>query len=270
LLYQVGVKSSAKAGGPILRAEILEGLKRGEFHLVYQPQMLADGSRMTSVEALVRWNSPIHGPIGPADFIAIAERDNVIRELGAFVLRQACRDAAGFEGISVAVNVSGNQLSDPHFVDLVLEAAAHAGLPLNRLELELVENVLIENFELIQRVLSQLRGLGVRIALDDFGTGYSSLTYLRKLPLDKIKVDKSFIDDITSVSSAAIVQAIVAMGRALGLKITAEGVETDAQRLFLRVCGCDYLQGYLFSKPISPEAVVEMLGRVQRERRAIA
>jgi EAL domain-containing protein (putative c-di-GMP-specific phosphodiesterase class I) len=250
-----------------LVADILASLEREEFHVLYQPQMLADGSRMTCVEALLRWNSP-DGPTGPGDFIAMAEKHRVIRELGAFVLRRACRDAASWDGVSVAVNVSGNQLTDPGFVDLVVLAAAEGGLPLARLELELVENVLIENFELVHDVLAKLRSLGVRIALDDFGAGYSSLSYLRKLPLDKLKIDKSFVDDLHSPISAAIIHAIVALARALGLKITAEGVETEAQRLFLRVCGCDLLQGYLFSQPIAADSVNTMLSRVQMERRA--
>jgi EAL domain-containing protein (putative c-di-GMP-specific phosphodiesterase class I) len=251
-----------------LLAEILEGLERAEFHLVYQPQMLADGSRVACVEALLRWNSPIRGPVGPADFVAVAEQNGAIRQLGAFVLRRACQDAAPWDSVSVAVNVSGNQLTDPGFVDLVIAAAADAGLPMARLELELVESVLIENFELVHGVLSRLRALGVRIALDDFGAGYSSLTYLRKLPLDKLKIDKSFVDDLSSPVSAAIIQAIVALAKALGLKTTAEGVETEAQRLFLRVAGCELLQGYLFSRPIPPDAMAEMLRRVQVERRA--
>jgi EAL domain-containing protein (putative c-di-GMP-specific phosphodiesterase class I) len=251
-----------------LLAEILEGLEREEFHLVYQPQMLADGSRVASVEALLRWNSPTRGLVGPADFVAVAEENGAIRQLGAFVLRRACRDAAAWEGVAVAVNVSGNQLTDPGFVDLVISAARDANLPLGRLELELVENVLIENFELVSDVLTRLRKLGVKIALDDFGAGYSSLTYLRKLPLDKLKIDKSFVDDLGSPVSAAIIQAIVSMAKALALKTTAEGVETDPQRMFLRVCGCEYLQGYLFSRPVPAAAITQMLARVQTERRA--
>ena len=249
-------------------AEILEGLEREEFHLVYQPQMLADGSRIACVEALLRWNSPARGAVGPADFVAAAEQNGAIQQLGGFVLRRACQDAAAWDSVTVAVNVSGNQLVDPGFVDLVTGAAAQAGLPLARLELELVESVRIENFELVHGVLARLRALGVAIALDDFGAGYSSLTYLRKLPLDKLKIDKSFVDDLNSPASAAIIQAIVALAKALGLKTTAEGVETEAQRLFLRAAGCELLQGFLFSRPLTAAAMSELLGRVQLERRA--
>ena len=249
-------------------SDILEGLEREEFHLVYQPQMLADGSRVACVEALLRWSHPTRGALDPNDFIAFAEDSGVIRQLGAFVLRRACHEAAGWEGVSIAVNVSGNQLTDPSFVDLVIDAAACAGLPLSRLELEVVENVLIENFELVHNTLARLRALGVRIALDDFGAGYSSLTYLRKLPLDKLKIDKSFVDDLASPVSAVIIQALVAMAKALNLKTTAEGVETETQRLFLRVCGCELLQGFLFSRPLTAAAMSDLLGRVQLERRA--
>ena len=240
-------------------SDILEGLEREEFHLVYQPQMLADGSRVACVEALLRWSHPTRGALDPNDFIAFAEDSGVIRQLGAFVLRRACHEAAPWEGVCVAVNVSGNQLTDPGFVDLVIDAASCAGLPLARLELEVVENVLIENFELVHNTLAQLRALGVKIALDDFGAGYSSLTYLRKLPLDKLKIDKSFVDDLASPVSAAIIQALVAMAKALNLKTTAEGVETEAQLAAVVETGCIEVQGYLFSKPVPAPDVAALL-----------
>ena len=250
-----------------MRNEILAGLKRGEFHVLYQPQMFADGSRMAAVEALVRWNSPTRGPVGPIDFISIAERDGVIRELGAFVLRQACQDALNWPGMLVSVNVSGNQLDDPEFASFVEATVREIGLPFSQLELEIVESAMIANFDKIDEVLGRLRALGIKIALDDFGTGFSSLTYLRKLPLDKIKIDKSFVDDVGSISSASIVQAVVAMARAIGLKVTAEGVETETQHKFLRICGCHYLQGYLFSRPVSALAISQMLSSAASERR---
>lgn len=230
--------------------------------------MYADGSRIAAVEALVRWNSPTRGPVGPIDFISIAERDGVIEELGAFVLQQACRDGLNWPGLIVSVNVSGHQLNNPIFPDLVEKTVSEIGFPFARLELEIVESAMINNFDAIEKVLVRLRALGIKVALDDFGTGFSSLTYLRKLPLDKLKIDKSFVDDIGSIPSASIVQAVVAMARALGLKVTAEGVETDSQRVFLRVCGCHYLQGYLFSRPVSALAISQMLSTAQTERRA--
>jgi EAL domain-containing protein (putative c-di-GMP-specific phosphodiesterase class I) len=252
-----------------VRDEILTGIENNEFHVLYQPIMVADGSRMAAVEALVRWNSPSRGPVGPMDFIAIAEQTGVINELGAFVLRQACRDALNWPEISISVNVSGNQLHDPTFPEFVETAVRESGLPFDRLELEIVESAVIYNFEPIEKVLNRLRGLGIKISLDDFGTGFSSLTYLRKLPIDKLKIDKSFIDGVGSVPAAAIIQAVVAMARALGLKITAEGVETKEQQLFLRVCGCNYQQGYLYSRPVSALVIAQMLAIAQTERRGL-
>ncbi len=249
--------------------EILSGIRNREFHVVYQPQMLADGSRIAAVEALARWESPSHGVVGPADFVAIAERNGVINELGAFVLRQACADATDWPGITVSVNVSPRQLLENNFAEFVETTVLEAGLPFARLELEIVESALIEDFEAVTKIVDRLRGRGVRIALDDFGTGYSSLTYLLKLPFDKLKIDKSLVDDVGTARCAAVVQSIVAMAKALGLKITAEGVETEPQQLFLRLCGCHYLQGYLFSRPVAAEAITQMLKVVQKERRAV-
>jgi diguanylate cyclase len=251
-----------------LREEILKGLARGEFFLVYQPQFTADGARVAAVEALVRWRHPQRGLIGPATFIEVAEEANVIDELGAFVLNQAMREAKAWRDISVSVNVSSHQLRRADFADEVVSAAAREGFPLARLELEIVENVAIASFEQTSATLQRLRALGVKIALDDFGTGYSSLTYLRKLPLDKLKIDKSFVDDVALVNSAAIVQATIALARALGLKVTAEGVETAEQQLFLRLSGAHFLQGYLFSKPVEAAEISRRLADWTPERRA--
>jgi EAL domain-containing protein (putative c-di-GMP-specific phosphodiesterase class I) len=248
-------------------AEILNGIHDSEFQVVYQPQMTADGARMAAVEALVRWNHPTRGALGPNDFVEMAEMNGAINELGVFVLRQACLDALHWPGISVAVNVSAVQLRDRSFAETVEAIVRNAGLPLNRLELEIVESALIENFDLAVSIISRLRSLGIKIALDDFGTGYSSLTYLRKLPLDKLKIDKSFVEEVGMVQSASIVHGVVAIARALGLKIVAEGVETEEQQRFLRICGCHYLQGYLFSKPVSASTITELVS-TQIVRRA--
>ena len=259
---------SSIAWRPPLQNEILNGIRRGEFHVVYQPQMTADGARMAAVEALVRWKHPTRGAVGPADFIALAEENGVINELGAFVLRQACLDGRHWPGLLVSVNVSAVQLHNPTFAKSVEAIVRETGFSFNRLELEIVESALIDDFEIAVGMVNRLRSLGIKIALDDFGTGYSSLTYLLRLPLDKLKIDKSFVDRVGMVQSAAIVQAVVAMARALGLKVTAEGVETEAQRLFLRVCGCHYLQGYLFSKPVPASEIAKQLESGQIERRA--
>jgi diguanylate cyclase len=238
--------------------EIFNGLRRGEFYVWYQPFLTNDGARIAGVEALARWNHPSRR-IGPGEFIKVAERSGAIHELGLFVLRQACRDALQWPALIVAVNVSAPQLLDPHFAETVQTIVQEAGLPFARLELEIVESAFIEDFERAEQAIIRLRKLGIRIALDDFGTGYSSLTYLRKLPLDKIKIDQSFVAEVDMVGSAAIVQAVVALGRALGLKITAEGIETENQYRFLRACGVHYMQGYMFSMPVAAAAVSECL-----------
>ncbi len=252
-----------------MRQEIVDGVLNDEFHLVYQPQMTADGARMASVEALVRWRHPTRGALGPGDFTSVAESTGAIIELGDFILRRACRDALAWPSISVAVNVSAVQLRDPGFPARVEAIVRDAGLPFTRLELEIVETVFIADFDVAVAAIEHFRALGVKVALDDFGTGYSSLTYLCKLPLDKLKIDKSFVDGVGTVQSAAIVQAVVAMARALGLKITAEGVETKEQQIFLRACGCHFLQGYLFSRPAPAGDIARMIAGGLIERRAV-
>ena len=207
-----------------MRDEILDGLERGEFHVLYQPQMTADGACMAVVEALVRWNSRNRGAVGPADFIALAGKDGVIKELGAFVLRRACRDALNWPQRVVSVNVSGLQIQEPDFAAFVEARLRETGLAPARLEREIVESALVENFDLAEQVLTRLRRRGVKIVRDDFGAGYSSLTYLRKFPLDKLKIDRSFVQESDTLVCAAIIQGLVAIARAIGLTITAEGV----------------------------------------------
>lgn len=243
----------------ISRAELGRGIAEDEFVLLYQPQMTADGRTMASVEALIRWDHPTRGRLGPATFVAKAEECGMVDELGRWALARACADALSWPDLSVAVNISALQFRNPHFVDDVTAIVAAAGFPFSRLELEIVETAFIGDFDVARRSVEALRGLGIRIALDDFGTGYSSLTYLRQLPLDKIKVDRSFVEGVSTVQSASIVHAVVALSRALGLKVTAEGVETTEQHDFLRAAGCHFMQGYLFSRPLPREEVTIML-----------
>jgi EAL domain-containing protein (putative c-di-GMP-specific phosphodiesterase class I) len=238
-----------------LHSELLKAIDEDQLFLEYQPQMSADGRTMVSVEALVRWNHPIRGRLGPDKFIGVAEELGIMPQLGAWVLRQACRDAMRWSGIAVAVNISALQLRHPGFEEDVTSIVGELDFPFERLELEIVESAFIEDIGVACRGLHRLRDLGVKIALDDFGTGYSSLTYLRRLPLDKIKIDKSFVQEIEMIQSAAIVHAVIALARALGLKTTAEGVETEAQQRFLRVTGCHLLQGYLFARPLPAEEI---------------
>ncbi|MBV9635609.1 MAG: EAL domain-containing protein [Methylobacteriaceae bacterium] len=247
--------------GLISRSDLLAAIEGNQLFLLYQPQMTPDGAMLASVEALVRWNHPARGPIGPASFVPMAEEFDMIDRLGAWVLERACREAQRWPRLSVAVNVSALQFRSTRFAEEVEAIVRRSSLPFDRLELEIVESAYIDDFGAAERVLRRLRALGIRIALDDFGTGYSSLTYLRRLPLDKIKIDQSFVQEIDTVHSAAIVHAVVALGRALGLKVTAEGVETEAQQRFMRAAGCHYLQGFLFSRPVPAEAIDGMLDR---------
>jgi EAL domain-containing protein (putative c-di-GMP-specific phosphodiesterase class I) len=249
----------------VVRERILSGIRDGEFELLYQPQLTADGERVVAVEALLRWTTA-EGPVPVVEFIANAETSGAILELGAFALRQACLDALDWPQVRIAVNISALQLREQNFAKTVEGIVREVGLPLERLELEIVESALIEDFAHAEAQITELRRLGMTVALDDFGTGYSSLTYLRKLPLDKLKIDGSIVADVDKVQSAAIVQALVALARAIGLKITAEGVETESQHRFLRACGCHYLQGYLFSRPVRADVITEMLAQQQRRQ----
>jgi EAL domain-containing protein (putative c-di-GMP-specific phosphodiesterase class I) len=204
---------------------------------------------VTGCEALLRWRHPERGMISPAEFIPVAEDTGLIVELGEWVLRTACAEAATWPGhIRISVNVSPVQLKSPALALKVTSALAASGLRANRLELEITEAVLIRDDETALAILHQLRAIGVRIALDDFGTGYSSLSYLKRFPFDKIKIDSCFITDITETGgSSAIVQAVVNIAASRNMTTTAEGVETLEQKELLRGLGCTEMQGYLFS-----------------------
>jgi EAL domain-containing protein (putative c-di-GMP-specific phosphodiesterase class I) len=237
---------------------ILAGIRNREFHLVYQPIVAAASGEPIGVEALLRWVA-LEGPVPTSIFLPVAEMTGVIVELGTYALAQACLDALQWPHLKVSVNVSAVQVREKSFSERVCSVVKDTGLPFERLELEIVESALIGDFDHAKKELLKLREAGIGIALDDFGTGYSSLTYLRQLPLDKLKIDRSITADIGTVQSASIVQALVALARAIGLKITAEGVETQEQQRFLRACGCHYLQGYLFSMPVSAQTITEHL-----------
>lgn len=240
--------------------ELPGAIANNELSLVYQPQVESQSGKIASVEALVRWRHPQHGMISPALFVAAAEERNLIVPLGDWVLRKAAQDAGRWPGLRVGVNVSAIQFRQPNFVEHVTAIAEHAGLEPARLELELTEGVLVEHADQAEDAMMRLRQVGFRLALDDFGTGYSSMIYLRRFAFDKIKMDKSFLDSLEETGESAIlVHSAVHLGRALGLEVTAEGVETEEQHRFLRAVGCHYLQGYLFSKPVAAEAITAML-----------
>jgi diguanylate cyclase (GGDEF)-like protein len=240
--------------------ELRGAIDRDELALVYQPQVHAETGRISSVEALVRWRHPTHGLISPVTFIGAAEERGLIVPLGQWVMRRACQDAARWPGLRVGVNVSAIQFRQHSFVRDVAQTLKETNLAPHRLELELTEGVLVEDADQAEAAMMELRSVGVKLALDDFGTGYSSLIYLRRFAFDKIKIDKSFLDSMEATGESAIlVHSVVHLGRALGLEVTAEGVETEEQRRFLQAVGCHFLQGYLFSKPVSADAIDEML-----------
>jgi EAL domain-containing protein (putative c-di-GMP-specific phosphodiesterase class I) len=245
-----------------IETELRQAIAAGnQFCLYYQPLYSAADARVTGVEALLRWNHPKHGLTSPGVFVPIAEESGLIQAIGDWTLRQACTTARRWPIERIAVNVSAVQFRSPRFAAKVLEILKETGLEPGRLELEITEGVLLDTTELSAMTLTTLRAAGVRIALDDFGTGYSSLTYLQKYPVDKIKIDRSFIQNLdTDAASDALVQAMVDLARAMNVDVTAEGVETARQREALRRIGCDELQGYLLSRPIPAERVDDIFG----------
>lgn len=235
----------------LLEHDMREAIENDKLKLVYQPVFSADGEKVVGVEALARWRHPTRGVIPPSEFIPSAEHSGLIIPLGEWVLRRACLDAIAWP-VMLAVNVSPLQFRRPDFVEMVERILKDTGFDPNRLELELTESTLLGNVEGAEVAMRRLKALGVHLALDDFGTGYSSLLYLRCLPFDKLKIDGSFVGSIESAAETApIVHAVVSLGRGLGMKVTAEGVETAEQHLFLRAAGVHFMQGFRFGKPQS-------------------
>jgi diguanylate cyclase (GGDEF)-like protein len=255
-----------------LEQDLRQAISDRDFEIFYQPVVDLRDNRVAGCEALLRWRHPVRGMISPAEFIPVAEETGMINALGEWVLDQACAEAVGWpDDIKVAVNVSPVQFRSQAFALKVAMALATSGLPARRLELEITEAVLIRDDEAALEMLHHLRGLGVRIALDDFGTGYSSLSYLQRFPFDKIKIDRSFVQDIVEPGggSACIVQAVVNIAAARNIATTAEGVETQEQLDALRAFECTEMQGYLFSPPL-PAAEVRALLTASRARMAVA
>jgi EAL domain-containing protein (putative c-di-GMP-specific phosphodiesterase class I) len=241
-----------------------QALVQQRFRLHYQPQIDLRSGAVVGAEALIRWRDPELGEIAPGDFIPVAEESGFIVAIGDWVLRQAVAQAAAWHqrglALRVAVNVSALQFRQNGFVEGVAAALQAAGLPAARLELELTESILIQDAEDSLTRLRSLAELGVHLAIDDFGTGYSSLGYLKHLPIGRLKIDRSFIGGLPAdASDAGIVNAIVNMGRALRLQVIAEGVETEAQRQFLRQAGCDEFQGFLFAPALELQRFEDML-----------
>src|SRR6266567_3105011 len=252
----------------VMEQDLRKALPSGEFELHYQPVVNLASKEISGFEALIRWNHPEKGMVAPATFIPLAEEIGFIVPIGEWVIRQACTTAAQWPGdIHVAVNISAVQFRSPGLMQVIVGALASSGLHPTRLEIEITETVLLQNKETTLAVLHQLRALGIRIAMDDFGTGYSSLTYLQCFPFDKIKIDRSFVKDITeNTGSLNIVRAVAALANGMGMTATAEGVETSEQLDKITSEGCTEMQGYLFSKPL-PVAEIERLFLSGREPR---
>jgi diguanylate cyclase (GGDEF)-like protein len=244
----------------ILEQDLRKALGCGEFELYYQPVVNLESNEISGFEALIRWNHPKSGLISPATFIPLAEEIGFIVPLGEWVIREACLTASRWpEHLHVAVNISAAQFRHPGLMQVIVSALATSGLQPARLELEITESVLLQDTDTTLALLHQLRSLGIRIAMDDFGTGYSSLTYLQCFPFDKIKIDRSFVKDITeNVGSLNIVRAVAALASGLGMAATAEGVETREQLERITQEGCTEMQGYFFSRPL-PARDVERL-----------
>lgn len=248
-----------------LQVDLREAIANGGLELHYQPQVTARDRRLSGMEALVRWRHPEQGLLPPARFIPLAEQSGLIGPLGEEVLRTACRQVAawraeGLPVVPVAVNISAVQLSQGGLADKVARTLAETGVPPHLLELEITESFVMADREQSFSTVNELKGIGVKLSIDDFGTGYSSLTYLQALHVDTLKIDKSFVDSMTTdASSATIARAVVALGHGLGLNVLAEGVETEEQAMLLLEYGCDLYQGYLFSRPVPADWMVEII-----------
>jgi diguanylate cyclase (GGDEF)-like protein len=239
-----------------MQDDLREAIASDGLRLEYQPVVNAAGEKVVGVEALARWRHPVRGEVPPNEFIPIAEHSGLIIDLGEWVLRRACLDGKAWPHLTMAVNVSPLQFRRADFVEVVERTLAETGFDASRLELEVTESTLIGNVESAQAAMNRLKALGVKLALDDFGTGYSSLQYLRRYPFDRLKIDHSFVRSIENAAeAAAIVHAVVSLGRGLGMKVTAEGVETAEQHLFLRAAGVHAMQGYRFGRPVPAEEV---------------
>jgi diguanylate cyclase (GGDEF)-like protein len=253
-----------------LEMDLRKALANGEFQLYYQPLVDLQSNDITGFEALLRWHHPVRGLISPASFIPLAEDTGLIIPLGEWVLRRACEETAAWPGdVKVAVNLSPAQLKSRNLVQVVMSALAESGMAATRLQLEITESVLMQNTFATLATLHQLRALGVQIAMDDFGTGYSSLSYLRSFPFDKIKIDRSFVEDLSNgAEPLAIVRAIASLAKSLSMISTAEGVETQQQFEKLQSVGCTEMQGYIFSQARPAEEIVKLF--LQRGEKATA
>jgi EAL domain-containing protein (putative c-di-GMP-specific phosphodiesterase class I) len=251
-----------------LAADLRQAWRENQFQIQYQPQVGADG-RMTGVEALLRWLHPTRGIVPPDQFIAAAEETSLIIPIGRWVLDAACAQLSAWEQrpdrrhLSIAVNVSVKQFRHPEFVDEVMQAIEQSGIQPQKLKLELTESLLADGIDVTIAKMGSLKDMGVTLSLDDFGIGYSSLSYLKRLPLDQLKIDREFVKDIlTDANDAAIAKTVIGLAHSLDLDVIAEGVETEEQRAFLARQGCHSYQGYLFCKPLPIDELEAFMDRL--------
>jgi len=248
-----------------LQEELRLAVARRQFVLVYQPQVDLRTGRIFAVEALIRWNHPTLGMMAPVKFIPLAEETGLIVPIGDWVLHEACRQNkawqdAGLPAMNVCVNVSARQFRDAQLIRNVVSALGASGLAAKYLELELTESLIMQDVEQAVATMKALQGLGVQLSIDDFGIGYSSLSALKTFPVSRLKIDKSFIDDLAdNEDDRAVASAVISLGKKLNLRVIAEGVETDEQLAFLRENHCDEMQGYRFSKPVGAKELEALL-----------
>ena len=248
-----------------LESKLRRALERGEFSLHYQPQVDLHSNRVFGCEALIRWNQPDLGMVSPAKFIPLAEETGLIVPIGEWIVRTACQQSkawqnAGLPAVGMAVNISARQFREKDFRQTVAKVLAETGLDAAQLELEVTESVIMHDAQNVIADLQAFRDMGVKLSIDDFGTGYSSLSYLKRFPVDRLKIDQSFVRDITTdADDSAIAQAVITLGHTMNLRVIAEGVETAEQLAFLRRNGCDEIQGYLFGKPMTPDDFAKLL-----------
>jgi diguanylate cyclase (GGDEF)-like protein len=270
-LYDEEMHSAVRRGRAI-ETELRTALARNEFVLHYQPQLDITGAKTTGAEALIRWQHPERGLLSPAEFIDVAETSGLIVEIGKWVLGEACAQssrwsAAGLPALRIAVNISARQFKSDDLVETVRDVLDETGIEPSLLELEITESMVMHDVEQTTERLSQLTELGLEISIDDFGTGYSSLAYLKQFPVQRLKIDQSFVAKLDVESDdAAIVEAIIRLGHSLRLKVTAEGVETGQQLAMLRELGCNDVQGYFFSKPVTAVEFYDWMSARRRSK----
>ena len=251
-----------------LESDLRQAVERKEFCIHYQPIVALESGRLAGFEALVRWNHPRRGIVSPADFIPVAEETGLIVPIGQFVLEEACKKVREWQigspshrSLSLSVNLSGRQVAQQDLLDRIKTAVDQSKLAPHCLKLEITESVVMENAEAAALMFKQLRSIGVQLSIDDFGTGYSSLSYLHRFPLNYLKIDRSFVMRMTTDNDNAIVKTIATLAQNLGMEVIAEGIETEEQHRQLKELGCEFGQGYLFSRPVDEDGVLNLLAK---------